>query len=41
MADTLEHELTPEEMERLTLVEGSRDALSAMVEDLSSHSRQI
>ena len=40
MADTLEHELTPEEMERLTLVEGSRDALSAMVEDLSSQSRR-
>ncbi len=40
MADTLEHELTPEEMEQLTLVEESRDALSAMVEDLSSHSRR-
>ncbi len=40
MADTLEHELTPEEMEQLSMVEESRDALSALVEDLSSHSRR-
>lgn len=40
MADKLEHELTPEEIEQLSLVEESRDALSALVEDLSSHSRR-
>lgn len=40
MAELKEHELTAEEAEQLAELEESRDALAALVEDLSSSSRR-
>ena len=40
MAEDSVVELTPEEAARLASVEGSADALSALIEDLSSSSRR-
>ena len=40
MAEDTEKELTPEESERLVEVEGSKDALAALIEDLASGGRR-
>ena len=40
MAEETEKELTPEEAARLGEIEGSKDALAALIEDLSSGSRR-
>ena len=40
MAEQIEKELTAEEAERLVSVEGSNDALAALIDDLSSSSRR-
>ena len=38
MAEEMKQELSAEEAEQLALVENDRDALSALVDDLSGHS---
>ena len=40
MAEEMKQELSAEEAEQLALVENDRDALSALVDDLSGHSRR-
>ena len=40
MAETTMHEMTPEEAERLAVVEKDRDALAALVEELSGRTRR-
>lgn len=40
MAETTMHEMTPEEAERLAAVEKDRDALAALVEELSGRTRR-
>ena len=40
MAEEMKQELSAEEAEQLALVENDRDALSALVGDLSGHSRR-
>lgn len=40
MAETTMHEMTPEEAERLASVEKDRDALAALVEELSGRTRR-